>query len=213
MIFKTKFTFKETWLHDGTLEGAIAWNGRIGKALDVGYVYLLGYEDGRTKVGATSYFPERLDVHRRDADRWRVAVTRCMVTRPVFNYLELETFVKFQFEPMQYFGEIFNAPIEDLANFVMCQHLMVVAPDGYGQSRRSVNRFLTKLMAEIGKGLGIPFTDGLQRSVQSILEQHTVLGGATGLSEREAMINALAVIEAHTGLNLSAFYDVLREVA
>ena len=52
----------------------------------------------------------------------------------------------------------------------------------------------------------------MQRYVQTILDRHAALGRATGLSERDATINALAVIEVHTGLDLSAFHAVLQEV-
>jgi hypothetical protein len=67
-------------------------------------------------------------------------------------------------------------------------------------------------MAELSEGLGPRTGDGMQRYVQTILDRHAALGRATGLSERDATINALAVIEVHTGLDLSAFHAVLQEV-
>jgi hypothetical protein len=213
MIFKPQLILRRLWLHDGTLEDAITWRARIDEAHDVGYVYLLGYDNGRTKVGATSYFPERLGSHHGEMKRLGITVTRCVVTRPIFNYMQLEKSVKRRFEPTQHFGEVFDAPIGDLVNFIACQPLMTVAPEGYGQSRCVAHRFLMKLMTDISEGLGIPVAEGVQRYVQTILDRHTALGRATGLSERDATHNALAVIEAHTGLNLSVFHDVLREVA
>jgi hypothetical protein len=212
MIFEPGFTIRNVWLHDGTLEDAIAWRERIDEAPDVGYVYLLGYANGHTKIGATAYFPERLSTHQRDARRWGANLTRCMVTRPAFNYLQVEREVKRQFDHTQYFGEVFIAPINDIANFVQFLPLSLVATEEWGRSRSGAHQFLMRLMAELSEGLGPRTGDGMQRYVQTILDRHAALGRATGLSERDATINALAVIEVHTGLDLSAFHAVLQEV-
>ena len=213
MIFKPVFTLKNAWLHDGSLADAIAWSKRIDEAPDVGYVYLLGYANGHTKVGATSYFPERLIAHQRDIRRWDATLTRCMVTRPAFNYRKLERTVKREFDHKQHVGEVFGTPISDIAKFIQFQPLSVVAPEAYSRSRAGANRFLMRLMAELSVDLGLHPGDGMQRYVQSILDRHTALGRATGLSERDTTTNALSVIEAHTGLDLSAFHAVLREAA
>jgi predicted GIY-YIG superfamily endonuclease len=213
MIFEPVFPIRTVWLHDGTLEDAIEWRDRIDEAPDVGYVYLLSYANGHTKIGATANFPERLSTHQREARRWGVKPSRCMVTRPAFNYGKIERAVKRQFDHTRHFGEVFIAPITEIANFVQFLPLARVAPDGYGRSRLGAHQYLTRLMAEFHDGLGLNSGDGMQRYVQTILDRHVALGRATGLSEQDAIINALAVIEAHTGLDLSVFHTVLKEAA
>ena len=207
------FSVQGPWLHDGSVSAAIDWHHRIDEAPDVGYVYVLALAGGHTKVGATAYFPERLRIHRRDFRRCGLGIERCLVTRPAFNYREVELTAKRRFADRRFFGEVIAAPVEDVADFIERQPLEFVAPIGYGRSRPGAHRFLKKLMADISAGLGQPLPEGLQRSVRHILDRHTALGRETGLSERDSTLNALAVIEAHTGLDLSTFRHVLREVA
>ncbi len=202
-----------SWLHAGCVQDAIAWKDRIQQTHDVGYVYVLALSNGTTKLGSTSYFPERLIAHQRDFRRCGILISRCTVTRPAFNYRAVELAAKRNFESEQYFGEVFLATINDVSNFIAQIPLTIVAPDGYGLSRQGGHRFLTGIMTQINEGLGIALPEGVQRYVQCILDRHTALGRETGLSERDAMLNALAVIEAHTGLNLSTFRNVLAEVA
>lgn len=207
------FSNRFPWLHDGSVSAAIDWQDRIDEAPDVGYVYVLAITNGHTKVGATAYFPERLRTHRRDFQRCGLAIERCLVTRPAFNYRDAELTAKRRFADRRFLGEVFAVPVEDVADFIERQPLAFVAPIGYGRSRRGAHRFFMKLAADISAGLGVPLPEGLQHSVRDILDRHTALGRATGLSERDSMLNALAVIEAHTGLDLSTFHHVLREVA
>ena len=212
MIFVPQFSIKNPWLHAGSVQDAIAWMDRIEETPDVGYVYLLALSNGHTKVGSTSYFPERLSAHQRDFRRSGVAIDRCMVTRPAFNYRDLECATKRQFADSKYFGEVFVVSITEIANFISFQPLTIVAPAGYGQSRQGGHHFLMSIMAQISEGLGVALPEGTQRYVQCILDRHTALGRETGLSERDAVLNALSVIEAHTGLNLNTFRNILAEV-
>lgn len=213
MTFGSQFSIASPWLHDGSVQDAIAWRDRIVETPDLGYVYLLALSGGHTKVGSTAYFPERLNAHLRDSRRCGIAIDRCMVTRPAFNYREVERAAIREFTHKGYFGEVFVASITEIANFVAFHPLAIVAPEGYGQSRQSGHRLLTSIMTQISEGLGIALPEEMQRHVQCILDRHTALGRETGLSERDATLNALAVIEAHTGLDLNTFRNVLVGVA
>ncbi len=201
------------WLHAGCVQDAIAWKDRIQETHDVGYVYVLALSNGTTKLGSTSLFPQRLVAHQRDFRRSGVMIDRCTVTRPAFNYREVELAAKRHFESEQYFGEVFLATINEISDFIWQMPLSFVAPDGYGRSRQGGHAFLTGIMAEINDRLGIAPPERMQRYVQCIIDRHTALGRETGLSEPDAMLNALAVIEAHTGLNLDTFRNILAEVA
>lgn len=201
------------WLHSGSVVDAINFSGRIHEAPDIGYVYLLALSNGHAKVGATANFSRRLREHRIELRRYGLGVDHCFVTRPHFNYLDVEAKTKSRFALCKVAGEIFDLPISLLADFIEHQKLFLVAPAEHGQSKHRLHGLLMAVMNDISSALGISPDAGLTRYAQGILERHTALGRETGLCERDAVLNALAVIEAHTGLNLSAFRNVLKEAA
>lgn len=201
------------WLHRGSLAGALDRGSRIEETPGLGYVYLLALSNGHTKIGTTANFPRRLATHRSELRRYGLAVEHCLVTRPHFNYREIELATKRRFIASQVAGEVFDEPCQRLASYIEGRHLQFVAPTGFGRSGRAMHHLLNGVMAEISAALRIPRSSVVALQAQVLMAQHIHLGRETGLSERDSMLNALAVIEAHTGLELSAFRNVLAEAA
>lgn len=202
-----------TWLHRGGIEDAIAWRDRIELAPDVGYVYVLALSNGTTKVGSTAYFPQRLATHRTETSRYGLAIECCYVTRPHFNFRAVEAATNSELAKFRVIGEVFKVSVSIPAYVIESQELVFVAPATYGRDRRSASQFLITLMTDISQTAGILRPARVAQYAERVMAQHKALGLSTGLDECSSMLNAMAVIEANTDLDLSSLRDLLLEVA
>ena len=200
------------WLIDDDLGNATACASRLPSAEALGYVYVLALSNDTRKLGSTGHLAQRLTQHRVETARYGVAIKRCLVTRPHFNFRAVEA------QALRWIGsdgrrEILPAGLSDIRRAIEAQILNWTAPQDYVKQHRSPMAFCTRIMQQIAAGLGVGTDGRLTREANRILDAHVELGSRTGLSETASMLNALAVIEARLGLNLRALRDILQEVA
>jgi hypothetical protein len=202
----------EFWLIDGDLSGAMAFASHLPIAQGMGYVYVLALSNDRRKLGSTADLAQRLAQHRTETARYGVSITHCIVTRPHFNFRAVES------RSLRWLGseerrEVLPNALSEVRRAVEAQTLEWTAPADYSARHRSAWALCNKLMQQIAAGLGMASSGGLTREASRILDAHVELGHRTGLSESASMLNALAVIEAHCGLDLRALRSILQEEA
>lgn len=200
------------WLIDDDIESALECASRLPYAEALGYVYVLSLSNDMRKIGSTAQLAQRLARHRVETARYGVAIKRCFVTRPHFNFRSVEA------RALRCFGsdgrrEILPAALSEIRRAIEAQTLHWTAPDDYVQQHRSSRALCNSIMQKIAAGLGIGTEGLLTREASSILDSHVELGHHTGLCKSASMFNALAVIEAQLGLDLRALRNVLQEVA
>lgn len=201
----------DAWLIDDGMHGALAFAALLPRADGLGYVYVLALSNGHCKLGSTTDLRQRLTQHRTETARYGVSITRCRVTRPHFNFRAVES------RALRWLGnegrrEVIPRALSDVCRAVEAQTLERTVPEDYAARHRSAWAFCNRFMQQIAAGLGIAPRGELTREASRLLEAHVELGRLTGLSETSSMLNALAVIEAHTGLDLRSLRAVLLEV-
>ena len=199
------------WFIDDDVHGALAFASLLPRADGLGYVYVLAFSNGHCKLGSTTELRQRLTQHRIDTARYGVSITRCLVTRPHFNFRAVES------RALRWLGnegrrEVIPNALSDVCRAVEAQTPEWTAPEDYAARHRSAWAFCNRFMQQIAAGLGIAPRGELTREASRILEAHVELGRLTGLSEAASMLNALAVIEANTGIALRSLRAVLLEV-
>lgn len=199
------------WLIDGDLDAALAFASSLPRAEGLGYVYVLALTNGNCKLGSTTDLAKRLVQHRTETARYGVSIRRCLATRPHFNYRAVES------GALRSLGndgrrEVLPNDPSTVRRAVEAQRPEWTAPQDYVPRHRSAWALCNALMQRIAAGLGMAPQGGLTREASRILDAHVEVGRRTGLSETEAMLNALAVIEATTGIDLRSLRAVLLEV-
>ena len=200
------------WFIDDDLDNAMACASRMPRAEGLGYVYVLALSNDTRKLGSTADVAQRFTQHRTETARYGVAIERCLVTRPHFNFRAVEA------QALRWVGcdgrrEILPTAMSDIRRAVEAQTLHWIAPEDYVGQHRSAWTLCDRIMQQITAGLGIAADGQLTREASRILDAHVDLGRRTGLSESASTLNALAVIEARCGLDLCTLRDVLPEVA
>jgi hypothetical protein len=199
------------WFIDSDLNKAMARASDLPQTRALGYVYVLALSNDTRKLGSTSHLIQRLAQHRTETARYSVTITHCLVTRPHFNFRTVEA------QALHWIGtegrrEIVAAALSDVRRAVEAQTLHWIAPHDYVKQHRSAQVFYAWIMQQIAASLGIGTDSQLTCEASQILDVHRELGCRTGLSPSASTLNALAVIEAQSGLDLSALRGVLQEV-
>ena len=199
------------WLIVDDVNAALAFASSLPRADGLGYVYVLALSNGTCKLGSTTNLAQRLAQHRTETARYGVSIWRSLTTRPHFNYRAVES------GALRWLGndgrrEVLPNDLSTVRRAVEAQTLEWTVPEDYAARHRSAWALCNKLMRNIAAGLGITSQGELTLEASRLLDAHVELGRRTGLSETEGMFNALAVIEATTGLDLRALRAVLLEV-
>ncbi|WP_162910156.1 hypothetical protein [Azohydromonas sediminis] len=199
------------WRIDGDLCAALDFASSLPRAEGLGFVYVLALSNGNCKLGSTTDLAKRLVQHRTETARYGVSIRRCLATRPHFNYRAVES------GALWWLGsegrrEVLPKDLSTVRRAVEAQRPEWTAPQDYVPRHRSAWALCNALMQSIAAGLGIASQGELTREASRILDAHVELGRRTGLSETEGMLNALAVIEARTGIDLRPLRAALLEV-
>lgn len=200
------------WLFDGALDDAITLGRSLPLADDLGYVYVLALSNRTCKLGSTRHFAQRLTTHRSEVARYGISIARCSITRPHFNYRAVEQQSLRSLVALRQ-GEVVRAPYAVVQAAVEMQTPEFVARANYGADHRAGWAFCQRLVDELSAPIGLAPEHDLTKHVEQLLDTHRELGRRSGLSEAASVRNALAVIEAHTGLDLSSLRRAVEEVA
>lgn len=200
------------WLFKGSFDDALAYGRGIPVANHLGYVYVLSLAEHICKLGCTQNIAQRLSTYRSEMTRYGRSAIHCAISRPHFNYHTVEQQALHAVNAPRH-GEVIMASEDTICAEIEKQHLDFVAPPAYSTKYRAANAFFSAVADELIASMKTIPMPSLIPTVQNALKAHHDLGRLSGLSQAESMINALAVIEADTGLDLSAMRLVVEEVA
>lgn len=201
-----------TWWTHGGLDKVTKLASELPDAEGLGFVYVLSLSNNTRKIGCTGQLHQRLRAHDFEMSRYGVEIVFCSITRPHFNFRTVER------NALRWLNVVGTREVlpdlhKTVCDAVAAQILELTAPADYVARHRTAHAYITKLMTTVGAQLGIEPKGELSRTAGLIVEAHTAVGRLTGLSEANSMLNALAVIESRTGLQLQALRNIVKEVA
>lgn len=200
------------WLFKGSFEDALACGRSLPFVGHLGYVYILSFSEQICKLGCAQNIAQRLSAYRSEMTRYGRSAIHCAISRPHFNYRKVEQQALHTVNAPRC-GEVIMASEDIICAVVEKLQLDLIAPPTYGVRHRSSYAFIDGLIDSLAASMKTVRKPSLIPVVQRTLKAHSDLGRLTGLSQAESTINALAVIEATTGLNLSAMRRIVEEVA